>query len=641
MAAASGSFSRVGIDGSTPAGYEVVKEGFAAVLFPPAAHKKTKASSAAGDAAEDDDQAVFYNPAQVVNRDLSVCAISTFSRLRHKEPRRAGGLAEGEGITILEALSASGLRAIRYWNEIPDVRFIIANDLDPDAVECIQRNASHNGVPLVHATMTENCPAGMKGVIANEDDAVVLMQRLAHGKAPQRLCAAVPSTVIPLAPAATGDATPQPTMLRALLQQEKMDVVDLDPYGSASPFLDAAFSCAKEGALFLVTSTDSAILCGNYPDTCHAKYSSIGIKGDACHEVAVRILLAAAERAANKHSKYIVPLLSLHIDFYVRCFFRVYTQPAEVKLSVCKLGHLFQCQQCPNFVVSPVGFGRPTRTKTQKRERSGKAAGNDEQVDQQQQPDTAEEVAASVSYPSAPSRQQPFKVSSNRVPASVVGDGGCRVCGGHFVIAGPIYAAPTQNRPFLAELMQTIDDRATKSLITAVDRVRGLVRAAIDEMPDTPLFYSLPGVASLVRSRCPPSPVIVGALARLGYKFSQVHCDKSGLKVDCPYEVLVGIFLAYKQKEQQEAALEQEQQQEADGLTSTNIQGDRRPGDTAPTATRLRCPAIPGAVFDYDKQFDFRSSATGITKFIPNAPGWGPKRRHQGVLRHDDAEENK
>lgn len=42
--------------------------------------------------------------------------------------------SSNDGITILEALSATGLRAIRYYNEVSNVRYIIANDLDRDAV---------------------------------------------------------------------------------------------------------------------------------------------------------------------------------------------------------------------------------------------------------------------------------------------------------------------------------------------------------------------------------------------------------------------------------------------------------------------------------------------------------------------------
>lgn len=44
----------------------------------------------------------------------------------------------------MEALSATGLRSIRYAKEIPNVDLIIANDLDPEAVELIGKNVAEN-----------------------------------------------------------------------------------------------------------------------------------------------------------------------------------------------------------------------------------------------------------------------------------------------------------------------------------------------------------------------------------------------------------------------------------------------------------------------------------------------------------------
>lgn len=49
-------------------------------------------------------------------------------------------------VTILEALSATGLRSIRYAKEIPNVTKIVANDLSEQAVETIKANVVHNGV---------------------------------------------------------------------------------------------------------------------------------------------------------------------------------------------------------------------------------------------------------------------------------------------------------------------------------------------------------------------------------------------------------------------------------------------------------------------------------------------------------------
>jgi len=154
-------FDAVGKD--SPPGFTKVCEGTTAILEPPPKETRSKGPPHASRNDEEyldaelDDQAVFYNPAQVVNRDLSISAIETFSRLRLREPRRRGGTTEG--IKILEALSATGLRAIRYFKEISNVRYIIANDMDPDAVECIVRNCAFNGVPVQHPTLLENMDA--------------------------------------------------------------------------------------------------------------------------------------------------------------------------------------------------------------------------------------------------------------------------------------------------------------------------------------------------------------------------------------------------------------------------------------------------------------------------------------------------
>ena len=48
---------------------------------------------------------------------------------------------------------------------------------------------------------------------------------------------------------------------------------------------------------------------------------------------ALRIVLSSLERHANRYHRYIVPLLSCSVDFYVRVFVVLYTSPAEVKRS--------------------------------------------------------------------------------------------------------------------------------------------------------------------------------------------------------------------------------------------------------------------------------------------------------------------
>lgn len=93
----------------------------------------------------------FYNPVQQFNRDLSITILSIFSEsLRKKEEERAakkGKPCEFKGVTVLEALAATGLRSVRYALEAEGVEKIVANDIDPSAIEAMKRNFEFNKIP--------------------------------------------------------------------------------------------------------------------------------------------------------------------------------------------------------------------------------------------------------------------------------------------------------------------------------------------------------------------------------------------------------------------------------------------------------------------------------------------------------------
>lgn len=93
-----------------------------------------------------------------------------------------------------------------------------------------------------------------------------------------------------------------------------------------------------------MTATDMAILAGNNPESCYAKYGSIPLKTKACHEQALRILLRCIDSRATVHGKFIKPLLSISADFYIRVFVRVFTSPLECKLSSSKQSMFYQCK---------------------------------------------------------------------------------------------------------------------------------------------------------------------------------------------------------------------------------------------------------------------------------------------------------
>lgn len=102
---------------------------------------------------------VFYNRVQEFNRDLSVSVIQIFERIYRQEKqefiqRRNVPLDDSHdhhrqvesylGLYILEALSATGLRAIRYAKELEGIRKVLANDYSQEAVHTIEKNIRDN-----------------------------------------------------------------------------------------------------------------------------------------------------------------------------------------------------------------------------------------------------------------------------------------------------------------------------------------------------------------------------------------------------------------------------------------------------------------------------------------------------------------
>eukprot|EP01050_Picozoa_sp_SAG11_P009836 SAG11_NODE_954_length_6397_cov_11.146237_4_plen_235_part_00 len=184
-----------GLDGDSlpaiPDGFRVLTEGRARMLFPA------------------DDNEVFYNNAQIFNRDLSVMVAKLFLQGKRQEDeakrpslysvtcerthmwrsakhanvtdvymfsdyavakkaerRRQAGFAAAadsepgplvvRGARILDALSASGLRAVRYAKELDNLGLVLANDL----VRAVHLHLSCVPFPIpLEKGLCQSCPA--------------------------------------------------------------------------------------------------------------------------------------------------------------------------------------------------------------------------------------------------------------------------------------------------------------------------------------------------------------------------------------------------------------------------------------------------------------------------------------------------
>jgi tRNA (guanine26-N2/guanine27-N2)-dimethyltransferase len=368
---------------------------------------------------------VFYNPAQCVNRDLSVAVIKTYLKKHQvKAPK------------LCEALSATGLRSIRYAKELSDDIKITANDIDAKAVELINRNICENDV--------------VDRIVSSCRDANFLLYSLAESGSLQ-------------------------------------DIIDLDPYGSASPFLDAALQAVGDGGLLCITCTDMAVLCSSYPESCYSKYGSVPVKSDACHEVALRIVLSLVSRLASKHKKYIVPLLSCSIDFYVRLFVLVRRSPQEAKKCASHNSHLLHCVNCKKFTLTSV-----------------------------------------------------LECTDTKFSSSHVTHSRCQFCNGRIKIAGPLWNQKLHEPEFVDSLLLEIegldDDRYNQK-----KRIKGLV-AMIKEEIDSPLYFSIPGCCHILKCQEPDKLSMIAAIRSLGYNVSFTHCNPDALKSSIPIELFYTIL---------------------------------------------------------------------------------------------------
>jgi len=396
-------------------------------------------------------KSVFYNPVQEFNRDLSVAVLSTFIRDRWNEKLEknaqskednenstldAANVESQKGITILEALSATGLRSIRYAKEVEGIGQIVANDISATAVDSIRENVLHNGVE----NLVTPC---------HEDATLLMYQR----------------------------------------RRDCFDAVDLDPYGSPSKYLDGAVQCMSDGGILLVTATDMAILAGNFPEACRCKYGSISIKSKCCHEIALRILLYSIMSHAERYGRYIIPLLSISADFYIRVFVRVFTSPKRCKENSSKIGMLYQCVGCESIVHQPL---------------MTKVSGN-------------------------------YKLSNIPIDR-------CKHCQHAQHMAGPIWLGPLHEHGFVSRLLCNLSMKLGTS-----KRIKGIL-TMIEEELDVPLYYNLDRLMSIVKCHVPSMLMFRSALLNAGYKVSYSHANKLSIKTNASNDVIWDIVRAWEKE---------------------------------------------------------------------------------------------
>jgi tRNA (guanine26-N2/guanine27-N2)-dimethyltransferase len=402
----------------------------------------------------DQEQAVFYNPVQVQNRDLSILMIALYQerlQQRHQEKLEKRNYSDKmppyEGIRILDALAASGLRSMRYIQEIENVQHVTINDLEEAAVERAHQNVKENNLQDKLASSLQD-----PGIFIQQADARAVM----YSKTAQ------------------------------------YHIIDLDPYGSAASFLDAAVQCVENGGLLCVTCTDMAALGGSHPETCFGRYGCMPIQRSGyLQEMAVRILLDAISKSAARYGRVLRPILSVGMDFYVRVFVEIHNSKSAVNTLSLSTGYVFQSTQCPTFYVAP----------------AGQTGGNKNNVYQ-----------------------------AGRLPTM-----DAAIEGTNWKIAGPIWLGPLHDKGVIQKALQKLHKMPH---LSTKDRLEGLLTSCSEEL-DVPLYYNLPTLAQFLAVSSPPMMKIKAAIVNAGYKVSGYHKEPQAIKTDAPNHVVWDIIRAW------------------------------------------------------------------------------------------------
>lgn len=106
-----------------------------------------------------------------------------------------------------------------------------------------------------------------------------------------------------------------------LLNSRGFDVIDLDPFGSPAPFLEAAVQRLSRRGLLAVTATDTAALAGTSPKVCLRRYWARPLRNELMHEIGLRILIRRAQLVGAAHERALLPVLAYAHEHYYRAVF--------------------------------------------------------------------------------------------------------------------------------------------------------------------------------------------------------------------------------------------------------------------------------------------------------------------------------
>lgn len=195
-------------------------------------------------------------------------------------------------LRVCDPFAGVGVRGLRYACEVNGVEQVVVSDVSPKAIEIIKENLELNK-PLVKISVVRS-------------DANVLLHEM----------------------------------------RGRFNFVDLDPFGSPAPFVEAACSSLSRKGILAVTATDTAALCGSAPHACLRKYGAVSLRTEYCHELGARILIGFIQRVAAKHDLAFLPLLTHLARHQLRVYLLGKRSPGFALEILKEQGFVSHCFSC-------------------------------------------------------------------------------------------------------------------------------------------------------------------------------------------------------------------------------------------------------------------------------------------------------
>lgn len=205
--------------------------------------------------------------------------------------------------TLADSICGVGARGLRASVEVPQIETIYLNDLNPIAIEFAKESAKLNQVQDKCIFKTnEVCK------FLNYEEREI----------------------------------------------RRFDIVDLDPFGSPSPYVDCVLRSVSNGGLISITATDTAVLCGVYPSVCYRKYYGFPIRSEYSNEIGVRLLVSFIALNATRFDLSVVPYFCHSNLHYLRVYLKIIFSSSLANTVSSKIGFIKHCKKCKSRRVEKI-----------------------------------------------------------------------------------------------------------------------------------------------------------------------------------------------------------------------------------------------------------------------------------------------